>query len=83
MAKQRAKLAANAIMSLDAHISNDRELTTSNHPSESAGTIYLSDVATRFASKRRGSQPNIIRMVNDTVILVVCRAGGNAIQVAP
>lgn len=82
-AKRRARFAAEAIVSFDAHASDGPEPTTSCDSPVSAGAAYLSDVAARPARERRSIRPGVVRMVNDSGILVVSRAGGNTIPVAP
>ena len=61
--KQWEKLAAEAIMSFDAHISNDRGLITFYDSPKSVGATYWFDVATMSICKRRGIRPGIMRMV--------------------
>ena len=43
---------------------------------DAKGEIFL-------ARERRGIRPGVVRMVNDSAILMVSRAGGNPIRVAP
>jgi hypothetical protein len=74
-AKRRARLATEAIASFDAHASDGHEPTTSYDSTISAGAIYLSDVAARPAHERHIIRPCVVRMVNDTGILVVSRVG--------
>ena len=83
VAKWRAKLVTETIASFDAHISNDRALTMSYDLPVSTGAAYLSDIAARPPRERCGIRPGVVRMVNDTSILVVSRTGGNATWVAP
>jgi hypothetical protein len=82
-AKRRARLVEEAIASFNAHTLNGQEPTSSYHSPASAGAAYLSDVAARPARERRGIRPGVVRMVNDSGILMVNRAGGNPIRVAP
>ena len=81
MAKQGARLAAEAIASFDAHASDGHEPRTSCDSPVSAGAAYLSDVAARPAHERRNIRPGVVHMVNDSGILVVSRARGNIIPV--
>jgi hypothetical protein len=78
----RTRLAAEAITFCDAHASDGHEPTTSYDSSVSVGTSYLSDVAARSVRERRDIRPGVVRMVNDSGILVVSQAGDNAIRVA-
>jgi hypothetical protein len=78
-AKRRARLATEAIASFDAHASDGHEPTTSYDSQVSAGATYLSDVAARPVREHRGIQHGVVRMVNDSGILMVSRAGGNTI----
>ena len=39
------------------------------------GAIFFSYVVAIYARKRRGIRPDVVRMVNDTDILVVNRVG--------
>ena len=82
-AKRRARLAEEAIASFDAHTLDGQEPTSSYHSPAFASAAYLSDVAARPARERRGIRPGVVRMVNDSGILMVSRAGGNPIRVAP
>ena len=83
MARRRAKLATEAIASFDAHALDSQMPTTSYDSPTSVGATYLYDVVVRLVRKHRGIQPGVVRMVNDSSILVVSRAGGNIIRVAP
>ena len=82
VAKWRATLAAETIVSFDVHTLDDMAPTTSYDLPVSTGATYLSDVADRPPRERRGIRPSVVRMVNDTGILVVSRIGGNATRVA-
>jgi hypothetical protein len=76
--RRRARLAEEAIASFDAHASNNHEpITSYDLPASSGATC----VAARFVRERRGIRPGVVRMVNDSGILVVSRARGNAIRV--
>ena len=81
--KQRARLAAEAIASFDAYASNGPEPTTSYDSPVSAGAAYLSGVAARSARERRNIRPGVVRMVNDSGILVVGRAGAILFRLRP
>ena len=83
VAKRRVRLAVETIAFFDAHTLDDMGTTTSYASLESAGAAYLCDVAARSACERRRIRPGVVRMVNDTGILVVIRIGGNATRVAP
>lgn len=83
LARQQARLAAEAIAFFDAHALDGQEPTTFNDSSTFAGVFYLLDVAARRAHERRGIRPGVMRMVNDFGILVISQAGGNTFQVAP
>ena len=82
-ARRQVRLAAEAITYFDAHVSGGQESTTFYNSPASAGTTYLSDVATRLACERQGIRPSVVHMVNDSSILVVSQAGGNIMRVAP
>ena len=82
-AKQQARLVAQAIESFDAHISDDKGLTTFYDSSKSAMVAYISDVAARPAYERRNIRPGVVRMMNDTKILVVSRAGAMLFRLHP
>ena len=47
------------------------------------GAAYPLDVAARLAHERLGIQSGVVRIINDTGILVVSEAGGNTIRVTP
>ena len=65
------------IASFDVHTSDDRSPTTSYDLPVFAGAAYLSDVAAKPARERRGIRPSVVRMMNDTSILVVSQIGSN------
>ena len=77
------RLAAETIPSFDAHLSDNRVPTTSYDSPKFAGAVYLFDVAARPTRERRAIRLGVVRMVNDTDILVVSRTRGNATRVAP
>ena len=77
------RLSAKAIASFDAHTSDDRAPTTSYDSPVSAEAAYLSDVAARPAREHCGIRPGIMRMVNDTNILVVSRTGAIPLGLLP
>ena len=81
--RRRARLAAEAIVSFDTHTSDSHELTTCYDSLAFASATYLSDAAARLARVPRSIRPGVMRMVNDSGILVVSRVEGNAIRVAP
>ena len=83
VAKRRARLAVETIAPFDAHTLDDRAPITSYDLPVPAGVAYLFDVAARPACERRSIRPGIVRLVNDTGILVVSRIGGNGARVAP
>ena len=83
VARRQGKFAAEAIASFDAHASDSQMPTTSYDSPASAGATYLSDVVARPACKRRGIRLGVLRIVNDFDILIVSRARGNIIWVAP
>lgn len=47
------------------------------------GVAYLSDVAARLVHEHHNIGPNVVRLVNDTAILVVNQAGDIAVWVVP
>lgn len=75
------RLAVEAIVSFNVQASNGQKPTTSYDSPTSAGTIYLSDVATRLACICQGICPNVVHMVNDSGILMVSPTGGKIICV--
>lgn len=79
-AKRRARLTIEAIASFDTQPSNDKGSTISYDSPESTWIIYLYDIVARFARKRRGIQVGIVRMVNDSYILMVSWTRGNTIH---
>ena len=78
-AKRRARLAEEAITFFDIHTLDGQEPTSSYHSPASARATYLSDVAARPLCERRGIRRGVVRMVNDSGILMVSRAWGNPI----
>ena len=83
VAKRRARLATEIIVSFDAHTSDERAPTTSYDSLVFAKAIYLSDVAARPIRERRGIRLGVVHLINDTGILVISRSWGNATRVAP
>ena len=78
--RHRARLVAEAIASFDTH---GQEPTTFHDSPTSTGVVYLSNVAVGPARECRGIRFGIVCMMNDFGILVVSRAGGNTIWIAP
>ena len=70
------------IASFDAHASDGQEPNTSYDSPTSAGATYLSNVPAWPTRECRSIRPGVMHMVNDLGILVVSRAGSNAIRVA-
>lgn len=68
-------------MSLDVYTSDNRGPTTSYESLESTETSHLPDVVAKPSREQRSIQPNIVRMVIDTGILVLNSVGGNSIQI--
>ena len=83
VARRQGKFAAEAIASFDAHASDSQMPTTSYDSPASVGATYLSDVVARPACERRGIRLGVLRIANDFDILIVSRARGNIIWVAP
>ena len=77
--RRGARFAAEAIASFDAYATDGKKPTLSYDSSASRSVAYLSDVVARPAYEHQGIRPIIVRMVNDSGILVVSRAGGNPI----
>ena len=82
-ARRRTRLVAETIAFFDAHALDGQEPISSYNSPASASTTYLSDVAARPTRERQGIQPGFVRMINNSNILVVSRAGGNPILVVP
>ena len=70
-----------AIVSFVAHLKQGPTIFYDSPKSMKAA--HPSNVVARFIHKRCDIQHGIVRMVNDTNILVVNQARGNTIQVAP
>lgn len=63
------------------HASYGHELTTSYDSLASAGVAYLFDIVAGPARERKDIRHGLVHMVNDSDLLMVSRAGSNAIQV--
>ena len=63
--------------------SDNRASTMSYDSLVSTGVAYLFDIAARPAREHRSIQLGVVRMVNNTNILVVSCIGGNTTRVAP
>lgn len=81
MIRQRARLATKAIATFNAHASDGQEYTSSYNLSVPIGTTYFSDVVARHAREHQGIRHDVVRIVNESGILMVSQIGGNIIQI--
>ena len=78
-ARRRTRLVVEAIMSFDAHSLDSQKPTTSYDSLASAGQAYLLNVVVWPTREHRSIWHGLVHMVDDSDILVVSRARGNAI----
>ena len=81
-ATQQMRFATGAIAFFYAQTSDDTYWSTSYDSIEFMGETNLLNIAARPTRERRGIQSDVVRMVNDTCILVFSRVGDIAIRVA-
>ena len=79
----RAKLAAEAISAFDAKSTSSLTAQSSEDQSLISGVAYLSDIAPRSARQRRSVRPGVVRLANDSGVMVVGRTDGNPTRATP
>ena len=79
VAKRRARVVIEAITSFDALVFDGKKPTSSYDSPAFADAAYFSDGAAPPARELRGIRFGVVRIVNDSSILVVNWAGGNPI----